>query len=218
MKNQITIDGPAASGKTSIGRKVSSHLKFRFLDTGLMYRAATWIVIKNNINIDNEFEIISSVTNSNFSINSNLKEDSLFIDNYNAISELRTSEIDKYVSQVSKIVKVRETLVNQQRSIAASGNIVMVGRDIGSVVLPNADIKIYLDASLEIRAKRRFEEVKGSTKLSFKEIKQDLEKRDIIDSNRKISPLTIPEDATVVNTDNLTISQVIEKIISIVEI
>ena len=218
MKSQISIDGPAASGKTSIGRKVSSHLKFRFLDTGLMYRAATWIVIKNNINIDNEFEIISSVTNSNFSINSNLKEDSLFIDNYNAISELRTSEIDKYVSQVSKIVKVRETLVNQQRSIAASGNIVMVGRDIGSVVLPNADIKIYLDASLEIRAKRRFEEVKGSTKLSFKEIKQDLEKRDIIDSNRKISPLTIPEDATVVNTDNLTISQVIEKIISIVEI
>lgn len=218
MKSQISIDGPAASGKTSIGRKVSSHLKFRFLDTGLMYRAATWIVIKNNINIDNEFEIISSVTNSNFSINSNLKEDSLFIDNYNVISELRTSEIDKYVSQVSKIVKVRETLVNQQRSIAASGNIVMVGRDIGSVVLPNADIKIYLDASLEIRAKRRFEEVKGSTKLSFKEIKQDLEKRDIIDSNRKISPLTIPEDATVVNTDNLTISQVIEKIISIVEI
>ena len=218
MKSQISIDGPAASGKTSIGRKVSSHLKFRFLDTGLMYRAATWIVIKNNINIDNEFEIASSVTNSNFSINSNLKEDSLFIDNYNVISELRTSEIDKYVSQVSKIVKVRETLVNQQRSIAASGNIVMVGRDIGSVVLPNADIKIYLDASLEIRAKRRFEEVKGNTKLSFKEIKQDLEKRDIIDSNRKISPLTIPEDATVVNTDNLTISQVIEKIISIVEI
>ena len=218
MKSQISIDGPAASGKTSIGRKVSSHLKFRFLDTGLMYRAATWIVIKNNINIDNEFEIISSVTNSNFSINSTIKEDSLFIDNYNVISELRTSEIDKYVSQVSKIVKVRETLVNQQRSIAASGNIVMVGRDIGSVVLPNADIKIYLDASLEIRAKRRFEEVKGNTKLSFKEIKQDLEKRDIIDSNRKISPLTIPEDATVVNTDNLTISQVIEKIISIVEI
>jgi len=218
MKNQITIDGPAASGKTSIGRKVSSHLKFRFLDTGLMYRAATWIVIKNNINIDNEFEIASSVTNSNFSINSTIKEDSLFIDNYNVISELRTSEIDKYVSQVSKIAKVRETLVNQQRSIAASGNIVMVGRDIGSVVLPNADIKIYLDASLEIRAKRRFEEVKGSAKLSFKEIKQDLEKRDIIDSNRKISPLTIPEDATVVNTDNLTISQVIEKIISIVEI
>ena len=218
MKSQISIDGPAASGKTSIGRKVSSHLKFRFLDTGLMYRAATWIVIKNNINIDNEFEIASSVTNSNFSINSTIKEDSLFIDNYNVISELRTSEIDKYVSQVSKIAKVRETLVNQQRSIAASGNIVMVGRDIGSVVLPNADIKIYLDASLEIRAKRRFEEVKGNTKLSFKEIKQDLEKRDIIDSNRKISPLTIPEDATVVNTDNLTISQVIEKIISIVEI
>jgi cytidylate kinase len=218
MKSQISIDGPAASGKTSIGRKVSSHLKFRFLDTGLMYRAATWIVIKNNIDINNEFEIASSVTNSNFSINSNLKEDSLFIDSYNVISELRTSEIDKYVSQVSKILKVREILVNQQRSIAASGNIVMVGRDIGSVVLPNADIKIYLDASLEIRAKRRFEEVKGSTKLSFKEIKQDLEKRDIIDSNRKISPLTIPEDATVVNTDNLTISQVIEKIISIVEI
>ena len=218
MKRQISIDGPAASGKTSIGRKVSSHLNCRFLDTGLMYRAATWIVIENKIDIANETKIVEAVKNSNFSINSNLKKDSLLIDGYDVISELRTSKIDKYVSQISKFLEVRKILVSQQRNIAESGNIVMVGRDIGSVVLPNADIKIYLDASSEVRAQRRYEETKHNTELSFEEIKQDLEKRDIIDSNREVSPLTIPEDATVVNTDHLTISQVVRKIISIVEI
>tara|TARA_B100000401_G_C52809524_1_gene722959 strand:+ start:1187 stop:1843 length:657 start_codon:yes stop_codon:yes gene_type:complete len=218
MKTQITIDGPAASGKTSIGRKVSSHLHYSFLDTGLMYRAATWIVIKNEINILDKSKIVNAITNSNFSINSNLKEDSLIINNQNVISELRTSEIDKYVSQISKIGDVREVLVDQQRNIAELGNIVMVGRDIGSVVLPNAKIKIYLDASLEVRAQRRFEEIKQDTPLKFEEIKQDLEKRDIIDSKREVSPLTIPKDAVVINTDQLTISQVVKKIISTVEI
>ena len=134
------------------------------------------------------------------------------------ISELRTPEIDKYVSQISKIGDVREVLVDQQRNIAELGNIVMVGRDIGSVVLPNARIKIYLDASLEVRAQRRFEEIKQDTTLKFEEIKQDLEKRDIIDSKREVSPLTIPKDAVVINTDQLTISQVVKKIISTVEI
>ena len=201
MKTQITIDGPAASGKTSIGRKVSSHLHYSFLDTGLMYRAATWIVIKNEINILDKSKIVNAITNSNFSINSNLKEDSLIINNQNVISELRTPEIDKYVSQISEL-----------------GNIVMVGRDIGSVVLPNAKIKIYLDASLEVRAQRRFEEIKQDTPLKFEEIEQDLEKRDIIDSKREVSPLTIPKDAVVINTDQLTISQVVKKIISTVEI
>jgi len=218
MKTQISIDGPAASGKTSIGRKVSSHLNYSFLDTGLMYRAATWIVIKNEINILDKSKIVTAITNSNFSINSNLKEDSLIINNQNVISELRTPEIDKYVSQISKIGDVREVLVDQQRNIAELGNIVMVGRDIGSVVLPNAKIKIYLDASLEVRAQRRFEEIKQDTTLKFKEIKQDLEKRDIIDSKREVSPLTIPKDAVVINTDQLTISQVVKKIISTVEI
>ena len=218
MKTQITIDGPAASGKTSIGRKVSSHLHYSFLDTGLMYRAATWIVIKNEINILDKSKIVNAITNSNFSINSNLKEDSLIINNQNVISELRTPEIDKYVSQISKIGDVREVLVDQQRNIAELGNIVMVGRDIGSVVLPNAKIKIYLDASLEVRAQRRFKEIKQDTTLKFEEIKQDLEKRDIIDSKREVSPLTIPKDAVVINTDQLTISQVVKKIISTVEI
>lgn len=218
MNKQITIDGPAASGKTSIGKKVSSQLKWRFLDTGLMYRAATWLVIKNKIDVSDESNILLSILNSDFSISSEYKEDSLIIDTQNVITELRTPEIDKYVSQISRITKVREILVEQQREIAKSGDIVMVGRDIGSVVLPNANTKIYLDASLDVRSKRRFEETEENEDMTFEEVKKDLQNRDIIDSKRQTSPLIIPENATVINTDSLTMLQVVAEIISVVEI
>ena len=218
MNKQITIDGPAASGKTSIGKKVSSQLKWRFLDTGLMYRAATWLVIKNKIDISDESNILLSIINSDFSISSDYKEDSLIIDTQNVITELRTPAIDKYVSQISRIPKVREILVEQQREIAKSGDIVMVGRDIGSVVLPNANTKIYLDASLDVRSKRRFEETEENEDITFEEVKKDLQNRDIIDSKRQSSPLIIPKNATVINTDSLTMLQVVAEIISVVEI
>ena len=218
MNKQITIDGPAASGKTSIGKKVSSQLKWRFLDTGLMYRAATWLVIKNKIDISDESNVLLSIINSDFSISSNYKEDSLIIDTQNVITELKTPEIDKYVSQISRITKVREILVGQQREIAKSGDIVMVGRDIGSVVLPNANTKIYLDASLDVRSKRRFDETEENDNVTFEEVKKDLQNRDIIDSKRQASPLIIPKNATVINTDSLTMLQVVAEIISVVEI
>jgi|TARA_B110000263_G_C15303256_1_gene509024 cytidylate kinase len=218
MNKQISIDGPAASGKTSIGKQVSSQLKWHFLDTGLMYRAATWIVIKNKIDFSNESDILLAVKNSDFSISSNYTENSLIINGQNVITELRTDLIDKYVSQISKITEVREILVDQQREIGKSGNIVMVGRDIGSVVLPNANTKIYLDASLEVRSKRRFDEMKKNGGLTFEEVEKDLANRDTIDSQRKNSPLIIPENSTLINTDSMTMPEVVKKILSVVGI
>ena len=198
----IAIDGPAASGKSVVGKKLSELINYEFLDTGIMYRAVTYVSKSESINpilVSNYFkektiEIIFDDKNNKIYYKKNEITNSLFSD-----------LVDTNVSEISKIIEVRKNLVIEQRKISETNNIVMVGRDIGTIVLPNSQLKVYLDASIAVRAKRRSEELG----LESSDIEKKLKSRDITDSSRKNSPLRIDEDAHFINTDNLNIAQVV---------
>ena len=198
----IAIDGPAASGKSVVGKKLSELINYEFLDTGIMYRAVTYVSKSESINpilVSNYFkektiEIIFDDKNNKIYYKKNEITNSLFSD-----------LVDTNVSEISKIIEVRKNLVIEQRKISEANNIVMVGRDIGTIVLPNSELKVYLDASIAVRAKRRSEELG----LESSDIEKKLKSRDITDSSRKYSPLRIDEDAHFINTDNLNIAQVV---------
>tara|TARA_Y100001970_G_scaffold72509_1_gene91985 strand:+ start:3266 stop:3904 length:639 start_codon:yes stop_codon:yes gene_type:complete len=205
----IAIDGPAASGKSAVGKLLAEKLSYSFLDTGIMYRAVTFLVEEINITPENAS---SYFKNTEISINlSNLKNQ-IFYKKTDITDKLFTDKIDSKVSDYSKIKLVRDNLVLEQKKISEGTNIVMVGRDIGTKVLPNSDLKIYLDASLDIRAQRR---VKDQDVLTIEEVKKSLESRDVIDKNRDNSPLIIDKNAYVINTDKLDILEVVDRIISI---
>ena len=155
MKSQVAIDGPVASGKTVVGRAVSQDLKWKFLDTGVMYRAATRIVLDLGLSLNNNPGIIDALKGTTIELDDSADSEKILINGIDKTATLRTPEIDRTVSIISKIPAVRKELVNQQRAIANRGPIVMVGRDIGSVVLPNAAVRLYLDARVEVRAQRR---------------------------------------------------------------
>ena len=205
----IAIDGPAASGKSAVGRLLAEKLSYDFLDTGIMYRAVTYII--------QEFQI-EPVKASKLFFESKLVIDFSNLNNRiiyqdQDISDfLFTDKIDSEVSGFSKIKSVRENLVFEQKKISNSTNIVMVGRDIGTKVLQNSNLKIYLDASIDVRALRRSKDVEN---LSKNEVKIMLESRDVIDKNRSNSPLVIDRNASVINTDNLTIDQVVSNILNL---
>ena len=205
----IAIDGPAASGKSAVGRLLAEKLSYDFLDTGIMYRAVTYII--------QEFQI-EPVKASKLFFESKLVIDFSNLNNKiiyqdQDISDfLFTDKIDSEVSEFSKIKSVRENLVFEQKKISNSTNIVMVGRDIGTKVLQNSNLKIYLDASIDVRALRRSKDVEN---LSKNEVKIMLESRDVIDKNRSNSPLVIDRNASVINTDNLTIDQVVSNILNL---
>ena len=205
----IAIDGPAASGKSALGKLLAEKLSYSFLDTGIMYRAVTYLVEEININPE---KASSYFKGTQITINLSNLRNQIFYKNNDITDKLFTDKIDSKVSDYSKIKLVRENLVLQQKKIAQATNIVMVGRDIGTKVLPKSDLKIYLDASLETRALRR---VKDQTELTIEEVKKSLESRDIIDKNRDNSPLIIDKNAYVINTDKLDISQVVDQIITI---
>ena len=207
----LAIDGPAASGKSVVGREIAEKLSYMFLDTGLMYRAVTYISINKKIN-----PIIASgffsrkILKIKFGYSKNIIE----FENKNINSFLFSNEVDLNVSNISKIKQVRENLVIEQKEISKANDIVMVGRDIGTKVLPNSNLKIYLDASLKIRAFRRSKE---SNEFSAKTIEEKLKDRDGIDKNRKNSPLKLASDAIIINTDTLTINEVVSKIIKLLK-
>lgn len=213
MQSQIAIDGPVASGKTAVGRGVSRILKWKFLDTGIMYRAATRTILDLSISPEDNLNVIETVTSARIELAHSPDSERIIIDGKDKTATLRTPEIDRTVSIISKIPEVRKELVKQQREIANRGPIVMVGRDIGSVVLPNAGLKLYLDADVKVRAQRRYIEHLGSeNELCMEQIKKDLEKRDQIDKEREDSPLEIHDFYTVVETSALTLQEVINKI------
>ena len=214
LDNAVAIDGPGASGKTSVGREVARQLDFRFMDTGLMYRAATWQAMRQRIPVDDAAALTRMTQAMDIILTSWERGDRLLIDGVDATSELRTPDIDRNVSAVSAVEGVRRALVPQQRGIAEQGPIVMVGRDICTTVLPDARTKIYLDASAEVRAERRYAEMNQiGMAVTLRQALADLERRDRIDSERAVTPLTIAEGAVVINTDDLTIPEVVEKIV-----
>ena len=216
MKFQIAIDGPVASGKTAVGRGVSKTLKWNFLDTGIMYRAATRSILDSGISFEENSSVIETVKQTAIDIDNSPGFEKILINGKDKTSTLKTPEIDRAVSIISKIPEVRKELVRQQRDIANQGPIVMVGRDIGSVVLPEAELRIYLEASVEIRAQRRYQEqIASEGKLSLTDVKVDLEKRDFIDTQRQDSPLSKYDFYTIIDTTTMNLEDVVDEITSI---
>ncbi|WP_300753074.1 (d)CMP kinase [uncultured Brachyspira sp.] len=210
----ITLDGPSGAGKSTIAKLTAKKLSFKYLDTGAMYRAVTLYMIKHNINTDNNNEVISALNNLNISFDNAGR---IYLDNEDVTEEIRSSEVVNLVSKVSSISVVRQNMVSLQRKIAEGGNYVVDGRDIGSVVFPNAKYKFYMDASLDERAKRRYNEElsKGKT-LTYEEVRESIRKRDEFDSNRKDSPLVVPDNAYIIDTTSMTIDEVAEKITNVI--
>ena len=204
----ITIDGPSGSGKSTIAKKVSEKLGFEYLDTGAMYRSITLFLLENGVDIKNEKEIENFVNRPSFTSSFDLKQENskIFINNNDVSEKIREPIITDNVSQVSSYGFVRELLVDKQRKMSKGRNIILDGRDTGSGVFPNADRKIFLTASVEERAKRRFKESKG---ISYDEVYKSIEKRDYLDSTREISPLTVPENAEVIDSTNLNIDEIV---------
>jgi len=212
---KISIDGPAASGKTVVGKLVSEKLNLKFLDTGLMYRAATWFCLHNNIDISDIKATAQIVCSGIFQPTNVNGQISVTINSNPIDQDLYTKEINESVSILSKIRHVREHLVKQQKHIAESESIVMVGRDIGTVVMPDARPKVFLEASLEVRVLRRLSENELSVnKYQICEMKKNLKARDKMDSERKESPLRPANDALLIDTTKIGIKEVVATIIA----
>lgn len=218
----IAIDGPAASGKSSVGLELSRRLGFLFLDTGVMYRAVTCASLNKGIDMNDESRISQLASELLITIKHPAPGEGylheIYVDGEDISRKITEQKVNDHVSQVSKYRGVRQSLTLQQQKIARDGNIVMVGRDIGTVVLPDAKFKFFLSASVEERAKRRHREViEKDGNSDFNEIRQNIITRDKIDSTRELAPLAAAEDAVVINTDNKSIQEVVDEILSIVK-
>ena len=210
----MAIDGPAASGKTVVGKEISRRLGIRFLDTGSMYRAITWAAIQRDIPIDNFRELSLLAARAKMRLDATPSKHMLLLDGDDISDRIRLPEVDAKVSAVSAISGVRIALVQQQRMIAAEGPIVMCGRDIGTVVLPDASVKVFLTASTEARAARRAAEMRTDDGMRQDQVLAALLRRDKIDSERDDSPLRPADDAFVICSDRMTIDEVVEEIMS----
>ena len=217
----VAIDGPSSSGKSTIAKLVAKHFNFTYIDSGSIYRAITYVAMKNNLIKTGNIDVVSLIDLLNncsisFSFNSN-NQNVIKIDGVSVENEIRTFEISNNVSLIAEKNEIRKYVLKIQKDISNNKSVVMDGRDIGSVVFPNADFKFFLDASIDVRALRRWNELKLTEKdLKFEEVKKDLLKRDKKDINRKFSPLIRPKDSILINSDRLDISEVVEYIIGII--
>ena len=207
MKNLIVaIDGPAGSGKSTIAKLVAKKFNFTYIDTGAMYRMITLYLLENKISFDN-LDKIQKILNE---INLDMKEDKFFLNNVDVSLKIREEIINENVSKVASIKAVRENLVNLQRKIASDKNVILDGRDIGTVVFPNAQVKIFLVASAEERARRRYNEfLEKKTEITYDEVLKSIKERDHIDSTRDESPFVKADDAIELDSTNLTIEDVV---------
>ena len=214
----IAIDGPVASGKTAVGRLVARRLDMRFLDTGSMYRAVTRVALDAGVDLDDGDALTALAERLDLRVSVAAGSDRLTADGADVTDGLRTPDVERGVSLVSRVPGVRRSLVAQQRRIAADGPIVMAGRDIGTVVLTDAPVKVYLDASARVRAKRRRSDPEDAgSEADERQVLESLIRRDKIDSERADSPLRPADGAIIVDTDDLGIEQVADKIVSLVE-
>jgi len=214
----IAIDGPAGSGKSTVTKLIAKKLNFIFLDTGAMYRALSWYLIKEKINHENRKDLNSFLSNISIKFKSIAgSKQNVIINDYNVTEKIRSQEISAIVSSIASIKEVREFLVEEQRKIGREGGLVAEGRDIGSKVFPHAELKIFLTATINERAKRRKNDLEaiGLETIDFEKLKKEIEQRDFEDSNRKISPLIKTEDAIEIISDGLSINQVVEKILEV---
>lgn len=208
MKFVVAIDGTSSSGKTTTARLLAKRLKAKNLDTGAMYRCVTLGVINNQISIEDDAKIKELLSHLDIQFKSNNNEEKIFLNGKDVTLDIRSPEVDRFVSQIAKKAYVREKLVKLQREMAKEGITICEGRDIGTVVFPDANLKIFMTASLNERARRRFEELRAkNTKVTFEEVKENLKKRDRVDTRRKHSPLKKPKDALLLDTTKLTIEE-----------
>src|SRR5690554_3321054 len=210
----VAIDGPAGSGKSTSAMLVAQKLGYLYIDTGAMYRAITFLAIKNNLTDENEISRLAEKTDLKLDFVDGKTK--VFVDGLEITDEIRLPEVNERVSEISKIEKVREILVQKQREMGhGNRGVVMEGRDIGTVVFPDADVKFFMTASIEERAKRRMKEyAQKNINISLEEVKKNLMNRDKIDSGRKVSPLTIADGAIEVNTSDVSIDEQVNLILT----
>jgi cytidylate kinase len=217
----IAVDGSAASGKSTVGRLLARRLGYRFLDTGIMYRAITWAALDRAIDVHDGDALTRLASTIDMRVDlpeaQSPDEARIIIDSHDVTGLLRSPEVDENVSFVSRVAGVRHALVMRQQKIAMNGRIVMAGRDIGTVVLPDAELKIFLDASPEERARRRHADfVRSGRQATEDAVFQDLRRRDQLDSQRDISPQRPADDAVYITTDGMTSEDVLDRVIRLV--
>ena len=209
----VAVDGPAGSGKGTVTKRIEEELGFLNLDTGATYRCVALQTLRKGIKIENEDAIIKIANDIDIKIDNTGDKDIILLNGEDVSKEIRTKEVTEIVSQVSSIIPVREKMVEVQRNLAKGKNVIVEGRDIGTVVFPNADIKIYLDASEEIRAKRRYKENKQSgINTTYKEVLENVKMRDYNDMHKKVGALKKADDSVVIDSTELSIEEVVEKI------
>ena len=211
---KIAIDGPAGAGKSTVAKKIAEKLNINYIDTGAMYRALTLKLLTHNIDINNKASVVNILKDTSIDFN----KGHIFLDNKIVDKQIRNNSINKNVSNVAKVKEVRDELVKIQREIANNKSVVMDGRDIGTIVLPDANYKFYITASVDERAKRRYKELieKGEKNITLDKIKEEIIKRDRIDSTRKFAPLTKSNDAIKIDTTNMNIEETTQFILAII--
>ncbi len=215
MHKVVAIDGPAGSGKGTVAKLIAQKLNLTYIDTGAMYRAVAYATLKNNIAIDDKEAIVALARNCEI----DFKDSKTYLNGEDVSHEIRTMEVTKIVSQISSIVELRELLVEQQREMGSKTDVVMEGRDITTVVFPDANYKFYLDASVESRALRRFKEnQEKGIESSYDEILENIKKRDYNDMHKEVGSLTRTEDAVYIDSTDLTIDEVVNKMIEVIEV
>ena len=215
----VAVDGPAGSGKSTITKMVAKSLGFNYVDTGAMYRALTYNFLSNGLDELEEEEIKELLSKTDFKVEYVDGVQYVYVNNEEVSDKIRTADVSKFTSLFAKSPAVRDFLIDTQRNLANTNNIIMDGRDIASVVLPNADVKIFLTASVEERARRRvldFER-QGIENVDFEKVKEDIKARDWQDENRDIAPLVKVDSATLLDTTSLTIDEVVEKMTELVK-
>jgi cytidylate kinase len=210
----IAIDGPSGAGKGTLARGVAAALRYQHVDTGAMYRAVGWKAIEEGLSLENE----SAIANLSERARLDLADGRVVIDGHDVTRAIRTPEIDKAATAVARLPRVRDVLVARQRTMGREGGVVMEGRDIGTVVFPDADVKVYLDASAEERARRRAHDPAhtGVQGTSLAGVQSDLQARDQSDSTRSVAPLAIAHGATYIDTTGLTVEQTVERVMEVV--
>ena len=212
----VAIDGPAGAGKSSISKVVAKKLGYLYIDTGAMYRGITWALLNAGISIDDVYAVEAALSKIQLELRVEETGLSVWVNGIDVSQDIRTQYVTSHVSQVAAQKAVRTKLVEIQRHMASAGGVILDGRDIGSVVLPNAELKIYLTASVETRGHRRWLELKDSENISLEEVCRTVAERDAMDMNRKESPLVCVDDAVVVETDHLSIEETVQTLVDLI--
>lgn len=211
----IAVDGPAGAGKSTIAKRVAEILNLDYIDTGAMYRALTLKVINSGIDSNDVENVLKLIQSTSIKF----KENIIYLDGTKVDGEIRKNIVNNHVSNIAKIKEVRDQMVIMQQRLAEDSNLIMDGRDIGTVVLPNADYKFFITASVEERARRRYEEIidKGEEDISYDKVLEEIKRRDTIDSTRDIAPLRKAPDAYEIDTSNKTVEESVREVINIIE-